>query len=471
MEPAETRSPADDFQDQARARVFDRLGDLAAVFPQLETAPDPHWDEGLNEQDAAFAHAILNAAVRHWRCLSFLLNLRLKTPLEQTDPSIAGVLLGAGAQILFLDRVPPHAAVDSAVDFARFIGAKPGVCGMINAVLRRLTELPQRDREGKLLRVPWKFTQDHIPLGGGEALALKFAVFPPEKGPRLATVTSHPPGLIARWLEQFGPEQTVKLAEHTLGTPPTVLNVEHARSPLPDGWLGPHTDPNARVWIGPPGNLRAFLASRPDVWVQDATSAEACRILGPLGLNPRVIVDLCAGRGTKTRQLASMFPEATVLASDTDESRLEDLRRSVCPHHPKVRPVVADMVSDSAYRAGRADLVLLDVPCSNTGVLARRAEAKHRASSLQLERLTALQRELIQKARNMLAPGGVILYSTCSIDPEENQAQAEFIRSLGFELRASKATMPHSGWAPGEGGGKVSTYRDGGFAAALRMFG
>ncbi len=65
---------------------------------------------------------------------------------------------------------------------------------MINAVLRRLTELPQRDREGKLLRVPWKFTQDHIPLGGGEALALKFAVFPPEKGPRLATVTSIRPG-------------------------------------------------------------------------------------------------------------------------------------------------------------------------------------------------------------------------------------------------------------------------------------
>ncbi len=129
MEPAETRSPADDFQDRARARVFDRLGDLAAVFPQLETAPDPHWDEGLNEQDAAFAHAILNAAVRHWRCLSFLLNLRLKTPLDQTDPSIAGVLLGAGAQILFLDRVPPHAAVDSAVDFAGSSAPSRGCAG------------------------------------------------------------------------------------------------------------------------------------------------------------------------------------------------------------------------------------------------------------------------------------------------------------------------------------------------------
>ncbi len=221
----------------------------------------------------------------------------------------------------------------------------------------------------------------------------------------------------------------------------------------------------------PAGNLRALPRLEADVWVQDATSAEACRILAPLGLNPRVIVDLCAGRGTKTRQLASMFPEATVLASDTDESRLEDLRRSVCPHHPKVRPVVADMVSDSAYRAGRADLVLLDVPCSNTGVLARRAEAKHRASSLQLERLTALQRELIQKARNMLAPGGVILYSTCSIDPDENQMQAEFIRSLGFEAAGVEGDDAHSGWAPGEGGGKVSTYRDGGFAGALRMFG
>jgi 16S rRNA (cytosine967-C5)-methyltransferase len=208
--------------------------------------------------------------------------------------------------------------------------------------------------------------------------------------------------------------------------------------------------------------LIQFLRSRDDVWVQDPASSSA--VQAAAHLRPRLVVDACAGRGTKTRQLAATFPEAQIIATDIDPARFQTLAR-IHGDSPQVRVMPLDEVR--LRFAARADLVLLDVPCSNSGVLARRPEAKYRAGDAQLRRLGAIQRQIIDDALIFLAPSGQgrgrILYSTCSIDAEENQhAVAWAVEKYGFSVEHDRLTLPAG--LPGEG---PEWYHDGSYSALL----
>jgi 16S rRNA (cytosine967-C5)-methyltransferase len=183
---------------------------------------------------------------------------------------------------------------------------------------------------------------------------------------------------------------------------------------------------------------------------------EAARVVP----SPALIVDACAGRGTKTRQLARAYPDARILATDTDARRRATLAEAFTGH-PRVRVVAPAEVTGLAR--SRADLVVLDVPCSNTGVLARRVEARYRAGDAVLSQLVGLQRTIMRDADPWLAAGGHILYSTCSLEPEENEQQTAWAASnLGWKVGFSRATLP-----VGVPGGPARDYRDGSFAAVL----
>jgi 16S rRNA (cytosine967-C5)-methyltransferase len=171
-------------------------------------------------------------------------------------------------------------------------------------------------------------------------------------------------------------------------------------------------------------------------------------------------VDLCAGQGTKTRQLAAVFPTAGIIATDVDGARyrtLADFWRG----NERVRVLpIDDAIRDAS---GRADLVLLDVPCSNTGVLARRVEAKYRCGRAQLDRLIAIQRQIIDRAVPLLSPSGRLLYSTCSIDADENHDQAEWAHQRhGLAIASTSSLLPRG--LPGD---DPTTYHDGSFSAVL----
>src|SRR5690606_28607210 len=127
-----------------------------------------------------------------------------------------------------------------------------------------------------------------------------------------------------------------------------------------------HRSPAHRVYAGPRERLERLLAARPDIWAQDPASSGA--VESAAGLEPGLVVDACAGRGTKTRQLAAMFPAARVIATDTDAQRFAELRR-VFEGSERVEVVPPRRLREVVD--GGADLVLLDVPCSNTGVLSR----------------------------------------------------------------------------------------------------
>ncbi|MHC5002279.1 MAG: transcription antitermination factor NusB [Planctomycetota bacterium] len=431
--------------DSARDRITARLVRRARVFPRL--GPEPVDTTGLDERDAALAIALDHAVARHWLALVTILDACLSRPWIRLEPVVQAPLLAGAAQMLLLERIPEHAAINEAVRWTKAHG-RAGAGGLVNAVLRRLAEMrqqivPQHD----------PVRRDELPLPDGRAWRLAVEAFDTDPARRLAQTTSHPDMLIERWSAAHGWTETTRLARHSLVVPPVIV-----AGAGDDPCLVPHAQEGFAVFTGARGGLRELLDRHPGSRVQDPTAAAP--VTATHQLHPDLIVDLCAGRGTKTRQLAEMHPEASVVASDTDDERRGELER-VFAADDRVRVVEPAGLIDLA---GAADLVVADVPCSNTGVLARRLEARYRFDEQSLGSLLDLQRQVLADCMRLLAPGGTLLYATCSVEPEENEAQARWVaRWHDLEPAAMWSRLPAGG--PGD---PPEEYQDGGFFALLR---
>lgn len=434
----------------AREIVHRRLAAQARRFPDLTLGTLEVT--GLAPRDAALAHALYDAVIRRWLTLRALLETRLRSPLGELEPKLQGVLLAGAAQLFLLDRIPPHAAINESVAWAKR-AIRPGAGAMVNAVLRRLADL----RAGATRLDVSSGSRREFPLAAGRALELSEDFLPEDPVARLAAGTSHDPAIVGRWWQSFGPHAARSLAMHGLIEPPTILHTRFASGPIPGGLLTGHSSPGHHVFTGEHSALIALLESRTDLWVQDPASSEA--VWSVRHLSPSIILDVCAGQGTKTRQLAAQFPRASVVATDIDAGRLHVLRGALA-RAANVTVVEPAMVRDWA---GRADLVVLDVPCSNSGVLARRPEARYRGDAATLERLAATQRQIIADSIPLLAPRGAILYSTCSLEESENAAQAAWARRWhSFRMDLERATLP--GGVPGD---DPRAYTDGSFSCVL----
>jgi 16S rRNA (cytosine967-C5)-methyltransferase len=383
--------------------------------------------------------------------------------------------------VALLDRVPAHAALNHSVEWAkRALGSGAG--GLVNAVLRRVTEsvLPERvalasvwPAEGTA-DVAGALSRRHVALEDGRALVLADDLLPEDPEHRLAGATGCPRAVLGAWTEAFGPQVAARLALHTVQRAPVIINAQHAGEPFPGElatrgpmgheapWtLTPHDRPGHWVFAGTIKDLRWLLAKRPDVWVQDPASSHTVHGLAALDLRPQLVMDLCAGQGTKTRQLAAMYTGATVLTTDIDTKRRRVLAQTF-KGHARVRPIEHTQAHASA---GQADLVLLDVPCSNLGVLARRPEAKYRFADHSVGQLMQVQRDILTQGRALLkGPGAVLVYATCSLDPRENGQQAQWAAGkLGLRIESEVTTMP-----AGHPGAPPRAYHDGAYVAVLR---
>ncbi len=448
--------PASTPLEDGRDAAIRHLSRLAARYPDL--SPEPLKVEGLDTREAALAHTIVDQAVRRWLTIEHLIRVCAMREPSELEPRMRAALLSGSVQLLFLDRIPDHAAIDRTVEWAK-TRVRPGAAGITNAVLRRVAGVRATDGERtRILRDGWNDQRDELPLASGGALALAGEALPTDPIDRWAISTGMPRELVARWASRMGEIGARDLALHGLVQPPTILNVTHARGPIEDEAVEPHSVPGFCTFSGDRLSLHRLLESRPDIWVQDSASGEAVNAIAALSLER--IVDVCAGRGTKTRQILATFPHARILASDTDAARLADLRRGLSGQN---RAQVVDARDLAQTCAGRADLALLDVPCSNTGVLSRRPEARHRFGTDQSARLLDVQRSIFELAMTLVRPGGWILYSTCSLEPEENEelvARAAARFSLGVE--GMSHTVPCG--LPGE---PPHAYRDGSFWALL----
>lgn len=364
---------------------------------------------GLAPDDRRLAHEIAAGVLRGRTALDAALTPLVRAAWDTVQADLQDILRIGAYQLLHL-RVPDYAAVQNTVELAkREMGPKPA--GLVNAVLRRLGGTAGGRAGGRY---------------GGKEIAERATALPPYRPTPadLATQYSHPEWLVARWLEEFGPERTEKLLIHN-NTPPAVtlrpirwtperLADELARAgvaagPVP---LGPGCAVRGvRIEELPGYTDGAFI-------VQDPAQA---RVLEHAATLPGARVwDACAAPGGKSAVLART---ASVTASDRSVDRLGRLRDTLRRAAPTVPVLVADARQPPFGPV--FDVVLVDAPCSATGSLAKHPDARWRLAPDDVERLARLQASILDAASETVRPGGRLVYITCSLEREENEAQVD----------------------------------------------
>jgi len=430
-----------------REAAVDALTQQVPRFPADVQALSPDAAD-LPPRERGLALALYRTVMQRWLTLEAVLRPHVSQPLTQLEPAMRAILLSGAAQLLFMERLPDFAVVDASVQQAKQ-RMRLGAGRMVNAALRRVAELVVARRED----TPWAPAPDRVPWRGGYIeLAEPLLPEPSDLSGHLAAATSHPRALVEAWLAFHGRETAMRLLRHSAVEPPTIVaapDADAADAPH----LRAHAEPGFFLWQGEPSALRAFLAETEERRVQDPTAAAP--VEQTAGVEPALIVDACAGRGTKTRQLAARHPAARILASDPDPQRARSLAEAFAGHER------VEVVGPKQLRpfTGRADLLVLDVPCTNTGVLARRPEARYRYREKSLKSLIRRQQRIIEQHADLLRDDGLLLYSTCSIEPVENAMQVRWAETaLSRKTMVSRATLP---------GGSGRTYHDGGYFAIL----
>ena len=356
----------------------------------------------LDPRDAALCTEIVYGTLRWRRHLDWRLTPHLRRPLATLDPWVRALLRLTAYQVLFLERVPRWAAVDEAVNLAHLKARTRGPAEFVNAVLRALT----RDTGPP-------------PLPASPVQAL-------------ATRLSFPDWIAARWVERYGIEETERLMAAMNDRPRITVRANLLRGSreelarrIRDGELG-ETRPTALapeglvVERGAPARWTAFAEGR--CTVQDEASMLIARLLDP---RPgEVVADTCAAPGTKTTHLVELMGNrGSIVASDPHAGRLKLLGRAAARLGATIiEPHVGAVDVLAARWAERCDRVLVDAPCSNLGVLRRNPEVKWRRSEADLARLPERQRAILDAAAALAKPGGRLVYATCSLEAEENEA-------------------------------------------------
>jgi 16S rRNA (cytosine967-C5)-methyltransferase len=343
----------------------------------LEEALDPVL-QGFPPRDRALARAITSTALRHLGVIDALIDRMLDRPLPEKAHDIRNILRVGITQILYLN-IPSHAAVH---DTVALVPERSKHKGLVNALLRRI------DRQGEKL-----LSRIDVPR------------------------TNTPHWLWDVWANHYGAEEARQIAEAHLTEAALDISVKSD----PEKWATA-----LEADILPTGTLRrlttAALVDLPGFtdgvwWVQDAAAALPAMLLG--NVSGKFIIDLCAAPGGKTAQLAAK--DANVLALDRSKNRLRRLEENMARLQLPVSVMVGDAENFTPDQL--ADGILLDAPCSSTGTLRRHPDVAYLKSQADVDKLSDLQARLLDHACEILKPGGLLVYSVCSLQPEEGEAQ------------------------------------------------
>jgi 16S rRNA (cytosine967-C5)-methyltransferase len=314
-------------------------------------------------------------------------------PLDKLDPQVLTALRLAAYQILYLSRVPARAAINESVDLVKR-ARKASAAPFANAVLRKVAEAGAPSIEAG---------------ASGSTAAI------------LAREFAHPEWLVERWVEHLGIKNAEAVCRHDQRIPTTSIRIDGAEVEAEIRGEGVELASGALltsarvVTNGDVTQTRAYKEGR--VFIQD----EASQLVAALVGKGSRLLDCCAAPGSKTAAIASRNPKAEIVAVELHPHRSELLRR-------RVRAANVEVITADALELplpGGFDRVLADVPCSGTGTLARNPEIKWRLKPEVLNDLHAKQVAILRAALQQLAPGGRAVYSTCSLEPKENQAVVE----------------------------------------------
>jgi 16S rRNA (cytosine967-C5)-methyltransferase len=391
----------------------------------------------LSPRDRALLVNLLLTAFRHFGEIEAVLGSLLDRPLPRKADAAQDVLRIGVAQLLFLD-MPPHAVIDLAVRSAKQDRDARHFSGLVNAVLRKVSSAGTRLRQDL-------------------------------DAPRLNT----PAWLWERWSRAYGADTARAVAEAHAERPSLDLSFKGDASPWIER-LGGILLPNGQIRLAadhpPVTELPGYAEGA--WWVQDAAATFPARLFGDL--SGRTAIDLCAAPGGKTLQMAAAG--ARVTAVDVSAARLSRLAANLARTGLDGELKCADILSSDL--SGEWDAVLLDAPCSSTGTIRRHPELPWLKQEAQIAELADLQRRMLRKGAMLVRPGGVFVYCTCSLEPEEgeHQVRAFLAEDARFEIVLAevpglpKGALRPEGWIRTlpfmEIGG--SRGLDGFFAVAMR---
>lgn len=387
------RSPIANVRDAAAWVIERSLDSLSPSGVFLESAL-----KRLEEPDHGLLRELALGTLRWLRRLDHVIEAASDRSIQRIDPALRAPLRVGAYQLLFLDRVPPHAAVHEAVEHARRVTHKGGA-SFTNAVLRRIARDPSLDAWPVEARSPVR---------------------------RLAIEKSHPDFLVERWLDRLGEQRTLALLD--ANNRPKALQLlafcdRGGRELLAESLIdmGIEVEPSSLAPQGlivRAGNpLRSDAYRRGELYIQDQAS-QAAALIPPPRPGER-IYDAAAAPGGKSFALIAAEPTVEPVLGEIDHERLMRLRSNL----QRLRRPLPLLLADAGRppMRGLFDRVILDLPCSGTGTLRKHPELKWRISPGEIGRLVRQAKRMLDGAATLVAPGGLLVAITCSLEAEENE--------------------------------------------------
>ncbi len=413
--------------------------------------------------DKRLVTELVYGCVRRMRSLDGIINLLAKKPAGKQPPDLRTILHLGLYQLQYLDRIPSAAAVDTTVQLTKANGMK-GLSGFVNGLLRQYLRQVEAGTIAERL----------ISASGSSSATVE----------HLGILHSYPDWIVANWLEQLGLEETEQLCEWFNQSPTIDLRVNVLRTSIDEVETAlqnagvevsrvPHLPQGLRL-TGGSGEIASLPGYDQGWWtVQDSSAQLVAYLLDPLP--GTVAIDACAAPGGKTTHIAELMGDlGTIWACDKTPSRLKKVDENAQRLQLKsIQSIPGDSRKLSQFEIA-ADFVLLDAPCSGLGTLHRRADARWRQTPENIQQLCQLQRELLEQVSGWVKPGGVLVYATCTLHPEENEvAIADFLsRHPQWKIDPPQPGQPATAFATSEGWVKVWPHRhqmDGFFMVRLKQ--
>jgi 16S rRNA (cytosine967-C5)-methyltransferase len=390
---------------RAAWRALVRGGDAAgALDRELRAAK-------LDARDRGFATELAHGALKRRRTLEWAIQAHMRRPFAKLDQGLRWALLIGAYQLLYLDKVPAHSAVDESVKLARASG-HAGTAAVANAVLRKIAQA---------------HAYPPVPEAGDAPAAL-------------GLYASLPDWLAEHFIDRFGFKDALRIAEAINAAPRRalrvntgMLSVEDAKATLREANAGVSESrfgiPECLVTEGAGAHERFVI--------QSEESQLAVHLLAP---KPgETILDACAGRGTKTGMIAARLAgSGRIYAMDDDERKLAELRRVAQASATPIVSIKAD--AKAAYPDAvpvEVDAALVDAPCSGLGIIARRADARWRKTAQDPARFAGVQLQILERAAGRVRAGGRLLYATCSTHASEDEDVVDAFLAGRPEWRAT----------------------------------
>jgi 16S rRNA (cytosine967-C5)-methyltransferase len=416
---------------KARAAAFEILLKISKTDAHSDELLRSAEVDALSAQDRALATTLVLGTLRWQLRLDARIRPLLSRPGTKLPPAVETALRLGAYQLQYLDRIPPHAAIGESVELAKQAG-ETFAAGLVNAVLRKLALDPRKEARK-------------------ETLAEEY---------------SHPAWMVERWTRRYGRDATRALCAFDQEPAGICVRLLHpdAESALTEADVelapGELLTAARRVLSGDVVRSEAFRKG----WVR--IQDEGSQLVAELAGHGQRVLDTCAAPGGKTAILAERNPDARILALDVSKRRLDAMRRLLASLGERVQYDVRDVAATRL--AADYDLILCDVPCTGTGTIARNPEIRFRVNEDEIARQHQRQVRILSAALDGLAPGGRLLYSTCSLEPEENESvvgeilekRSEF-HLASMEEQAARLTVEGAIHAEGIERLKTHAIRDG----------